>query len=238
MSRQENSLKKKTLIKTNNSLHFARTYVTIYNIFNITWTEALAINSKSEDKEKFINKVIHVIIILFSSMCIGIIAIMPFIFPIMVDSRYAAGYNQIPILMVGSLFNVLVGLISAIYVAEKKSSQLAKTTMLAAVINIVMNFILIHKIGLYAASISTLVAYFAVFVYRYIDIKKDIKIKIDMKYALNILSMMLIIIISYYINNVILNVVTLIIAIVFSIILNKNNINFIYNFLKKKIKKN
>lgn len=217
---------------------FSAAYVTIYNIFNITWTEALAINSKSEDKEQFINKVIHVIFILFSSMCMGIIAIMPFLFPIMVDSRYAAGYNQIPILMIGSLFNVLVGLISAIYVAEKKSSQLAKTTMLAAIINIVMNFILIHKIGLYAASISTLVAYLAVFIYRYIDIKKDIKIKINMKYALSILTMMLIIIISYYINNVILNLVTLIIAIVFSIILNKNNINFIYNFFKKKIKKN
>ena len=43
LSRQENSLKKKTLIKTNNSLHFARTYVTIYNIIRAYYRPDLSV---------------------------------------------------------------------------------------------------------------------------------------------------------------------------------------------------
>ena len=36
-------LKKKTLIKTNNSLHFARTYVTIYNIIRAYYRPNLSV---------------------------------------------------------------------------------------------------------------------------------------------------------------------------------------------------
>ena len=216
---------------------FSSAYVTIYNIFNITWTEALAINANSKDKEQFINKIMHVIFVLFSTMCIGIIAIMPYIFPIMVDSKYEAGYRQIPILMIGSLFNVLVALISAIYVAEKKSVQLAKTTMLAAIINIITNVMLIKKIGLYAASISTLVAYLIVFIYRYIDIYKDIKIKFNLKYVFSIFLILTIVTISYYINNNSLSIIILLFTVILCIMLNKNNINYIYSFIRKKFKK-
>ena len=216
---------------------FSSAYVTIYNIFNITWTEALAINANSKDKEQFINKIMHVIFVLFSTMCIGIIAIMPYIFPIMVDSKYEAGYRQIPILMIGSLFNVLVALISAIYVAEKKSAQLAKTTMLAAIINIITNVMLIKKIGLYAASISTLVAYLIVFIYRYIDIYKDIKIKFNLKSVFSIFFILTIVTISYYINNNSLSIIVLLFTIMLCVMLNKNNINYIYNFVRKKFKK-
>ena len=216
---------------------FSSAYVTIYNIFNITWTEALAINANSKDKEQFINKIMHVIFVLFSTMCIGIIAIMPYIFPIMVDSKYEAGYRQIPILMIGSLFNVLVALISAIYVAEKKSAQLAKTTMLAAIINIITNVMLIKKIGLYAASISTLVAYLIVFIYRYIDIYKDIKIKFNLKSVFSIFFILTIVTISYYINNNSLSIIVLLFTVMLCTMLNKNNISYIYSFIRKKFKK-
>lgn len=214
---------------------FSSAYVTIYNIFNLTWTESLAMTINTEDKESFINKILHVIFVLFSTACIGIIAAMPFVFPIMVDEKYATGYYQIPILMIGSLFNVLVALISAIYIAEKRSSQLAKTTAIAAIINIIMTVSLIKFIGLYAASIATCVAYFVVLIYRYIDIKKNINIKFDIKTSIYLIIASIIVCISYYINNTISNIIILVCATIFCIILNKNNINFVISFLRKKL---
>lgn len=216
---------------------FSTAYVTVYNIFNLTWTESLAMAVNSEDKEQFINKVMNVIFKLFSSACIGIIACMPFVFPIMIDDKFAEGYNQVPIMMLGSLFNVLVALISAIYIAEKKSSKLAKTTILAAIINIIINLALIKYIGLYAASISTLIAYLAVFIYRFIDIRKDIKIRFDIKPAILIGIAVIIVFITYYTNNIILNICMLIATVIFCILLNKKNIRFVYEFLRKKVLK-
>lgn len=214
---------------------FSSAYITIYNIFNLTWTESLAMSINSKDNEQFINKIIHIIFILFSSICIGIIAVMPFVFPIMIDDKFSEGYFQIPILMLGSLLNVLAALISAIYVAKKMSSKLAKTTMIAAIINIVTNILLIKHIGLYAASISTCIAYFVVLVYRYIDIRKYINIKFDTKTVIGTCIAILLIFVAYYINNFLFNVIALIITILFCIALNKKNITFIYNFIRKKV---
>jgi O-antigen/teichoic acid export membrane protein len=214
---------------------FSAAFVTIYNIFNLTWTESLAITINSKDKEQFINKVMNVIFVLFSSACIGIIACMPFVFPIMVDNKFFEGYYQVPILMLGSLFNILVALVSAIYIAQKKSSKLAKTTAIAAVINFVLNIVFIRYMGLYAASLSTCIAYLVVFLYRYVDIKKDIPIKFNLKIALWVALAMIIVFISYYINNHVMNVAMLILTVLFCIVLNKKNILFVIDFLKKKV---
>lgn len=216
---------------------FSAAFVTIYNIFNLTWTESLAMTINSTDKEKFINKVIHIIFVLFSSVCIGIIACMPFVFPIMVDHKFFDGYYQVPILMLGSLFNILVALISAIYIAQKKSSKLAKTTAIAAIINLVLNVVLIKYIGIYAASLSTCIAYLVVFIYRYIDIKKDIPIKFDIKISLWITIAMILVFTSYYINNKVINIVTLLLSVLFCVVLNRKNITFVIDFLKNKLVK-
>ena len=61
---------------------------------------------------------------------------MPFVFPIMVNLKYSAAYNQILILMYAMLFRVLVGLYSCVYVAQKNAKKIAYTSISAAIINI------------------------------------------------------------------------------------------------------
>ncbi len=216
---------------------FSSAYVTIYNIFNIPWTESVAMNINSKDNEQYINKVINVIFILFSSMCVGIIACIPFVFSLLIGENFRDAYYQIPILLVGSLIYVLISLISAIYVANKKSSKLAKTTVLAAIINIIIMLILINFIGLYAASIATLLSYLITFLHRYIDIRKDIKIKFEIKNIFLVSIAVIFISIIYYVNNIILNIFGLIAIIIFCFFMNKNNFYFILKFIKERVGK-
>lgn len=82
---------------------------------------------------------------------------MPLVFPILINANYSDAYYQIPIYMVAALFNVIQGLYSVIYVALKKTKEIAKTTVVSALINIAVNLLLINYIGLYAATISSLV---------------------------------------------------------------------------------
>ena len=83
---------------------------------------------------------------LFAAACFGIVACMPFVFPILINEKYVAGYDQILILMYAMLFRVLVGLYSCIYVAQKNAKKIAYTSISAAIINITVNLILINKI--------------------------------------------------------------------------------------------
>ena len=72
-----------------------------------------------------------------------------------------------------------MSLFAVIYVAKKLSKELAKTSLITALINFFTNLFLIKFIGLYAASISTFIAYFFVMIYRWFDIKKYISIKLE-----------------------------------------------------------
>ena len=155
---------------------FSSIYITFYNIFNLSWTESVSLHIDDKDSEEFLENTINTMFKLFYAVCIGIIAYMPLVFPLLINEQYNQAYAQIPILMLAVLFQVIVGLYSVIYVALKKSTEIAKTSFWAAVINIGVDVALIKFIGLYAASISTLVAYATMSIYRYFHIKKYVNV--------------------------------------------------------------
>ena len=220
------------------SLKFSAVYITFYNIFNMSWTESISIAIKDDDVSDYFNKMFNIVLRLFTAMAVGMIACMPFVFPIMINEKFSAGYGLIPISIVGSLFNVVVGLISVIYVAEKNTKAIASTSIVSAVINIIVHLVLIKFIGLYAAVISTFVAFFVMSIYRLMDAsKRYFKIKIDMKFIIQSLIALIFVFVSYYINNVYLNVFVVLFAVLFAIYINKDSFDIIFKLFTKKLKR-
>lgn len=219
------------------SYKFSSVYITIYNIFNMTWTESASLHINDKDSSEFFSKIINTTLKLFTAICFGIIAFMPFAFPLMINEKFGEAYNQIPILMLSSLFNVVVGLLSVIYIAKKDTKAVAKTSIMAAIINLVVNLCLINFIGLYAASISTLASYLIMSIYRLYDVKKYITIKLDKKFVIISIIMMLALLVSYYINNLYLNVIIVLITILYAWLVNRNSIQSIIDVIKIKFLK-
>ena len=156
----------------------------------------------------------------------------------MINEKFSAGYGLIPISIVGSLFNVIVGLISVIYVAEKNTKAIASTSIVSAVINIIVHLVLISFIGLYAAVISTFVAFFVMSIYRLMDAsKRYFKIKIDMKFIIQSLIALIFVFVSYYINNIYLNVFVVLFAVLFAVYINKDSFDIIFKLFTKKLKR-
>lgn len=214
---------------------FSSIYIMFYNIFNLSWTESVSLHIRDSDVKEYLEKTINTMFSLFYSACLGIIAYMPLVFPILINQQYSEAYNQIPILMLAVLMQAVVGLYSVIYVALKKSKEIAKTSFWAAVINIVVDVVLIKTIGLYAASISTLVAYGTMAVYRYFHIKRYIDVPLWHKLRFFVITIL--VLISYYINNTALNCITALAITVYAILSNKvfvqNTINTVREALKK-----
>ncbi len=216
---------------------FSSMAITIYNIFNMSWTESVALHINDEDGEEYISKTMNSAFKLFSSMCIGIIACMPFVFNIMINEKFKDAYYQIPILMLSALCNIIIGLVSAIYIARKDTKVIAKTSLMSAIINIIINIGLIKIIGLYAASISTFLSYFTMMILRVQDVKKYMKINIHKYEIIKTVIMILFVFIAYYINNIIINIIVLILAIVYAIHDNWELIKNIIFLCKSKIKR-
>lgn len=200
---------------------FSTIYVTFYNIFNLSWTESVSLHMNDGDRDDFLTDIINTMFNLFAAVDVGIIACMPFVFGLMVNDKYGAAYYQIPILMIAVLFQVVVGLYSVIYVALKKSTEIAKTSFLAAIINIGVDLLLINYIGLYAASISTLVAYAAMAIYRYIDVRKYVSVRLSYKNVCAAAFSVLVSVFAYYTKNMIVCSISLIYIILYAVIFNR-----------------
>ena len=213
---------------------FSNVISTLYSVFNLTWTESAAININSEDRDEFFCKILDFIIRFFGALILGIIAFMPFVFSIMINEKFQDAYFQIPILMLGSIFNIATSFLGSIYVAKKITKEIAKTSIFAAVINLTVNIAFIQKIGLYAASISTAVAYFVMTVYRTIDSKKYVKLTVHKKLIISYIFIMLITIITYYIQIKWISAIVAVVVIVYAIFINRNSIQFILKLVKNK----
>lgn len=215
---------------------FSSVYITFYNVFHLSWLENISVHIGDDDIEDYYNKMMNVATRFFVSIAIGIIAFMPVIYSIMIDSNYYDGYYQVPIIMIGSIFNVLVALETAIYVAKKNTKAIANTSIVSAIINIISHLLLIKYLGLYAATLSTLLAYFIMFIYRYIDInKKYFKLKFDIKILISSTAVLIILLPIYYFGDLKFRVFGMMISIIYALLINVNSIKFVKKIIKRRV---
>lgn len=194
------------------------------NLFQTTfvnaWQENASIYLNDKDSEAYFTNTFRRIFSIFTAIVLMLIACVPVLFLVLLGPGYDQAYNHIIILIVGVFFNILSSVIGGLYVAMKKSKEIGVSTVVAAIINMVINIVLVNFIGLYAASLSTMLSYFVLFVYRIRDIRKHVSIKFDYRFIIfNILFLIGVSALSL-VRNVVLNIVIGLVAIIYSIFLN------------------
>lgn len=173
-------------------------FTTILSIFTSAWVFSAIKNKDEEDNESYSKKMFNTLVfttILFSILII--VFLKPFL-KIYVSKDYFYAWHFVPPLLVGSIFLTLSNFLSAFYSAYKDSKGILFSGLYAAIVNIVLNYFLIKKIGLYGASISTGISYFLVFIYRIMNIRKYIIINISKKNIFSFIILIISIIILYF----------------------------------------
>ena len=212
-------------------------FINFYNILNLSWTETVSLHYNDEDRDEFLTDTMTSLVKLFVAACLGIVACMPFVFPIMVNAKYSAAYNQILILMYAMLFRVLVGLYSCVYVAQKNAKKIAYTSISAAIINITVDLILINKIRVFAASISTLVAFLTMFIVRYKDVNKVVHMRIKKPIIIGSLVIGFMLIGTYYCGNRVIQFIALCITVIYAVLTNLDMMKSGVNLIKSRLGK-
>lgn len=206
-------------------------------VFNLSWSESAALHINSSDRDEFFSDITNTVLRLFMALGVGMLACMPFVFPILIDVKYNDAYNYIPFLVLGTVFNVAICLYSQVYLAKKLSKQVASTAIVGAIINIFINVIFIKQIGLYAAAISTMISYFVMMIYRHFDLKKYVNIKIEKKLIIESIIIYTFTLLIYYQKSIILHVICLLIVCIYAFITNKDFLKSSYLTVVKKIKR-
>ena len=194
---------------------FSSILMQIFNIFNLSWTESASVHIKDKDRDEFFSNVFNKTLKYSLTACLLLTITLPFIFNMLIDRKYAESYVYIPILLIGMIFNIIVSFLGSIYVAKKLTNEIAKTSLGAGILNIIINLLLIKYIGVYAAAISTVLAFFIMAIFRLIDVQKYVKLRINLREFYIEFILFLISLFLYYFHVALLSIVLIFMIIVY-----------------------
>ncbi len=144
----------------------------VAHMFLDAWQLSAVSENKAADRNRFYSNIFKTF-----SGCVfvvgsGIIVFSKFVTYILLDSSYYSSWQYIPALLLSTVFSSLVIFLGNIYIAQSRSVASLITTVIGALLNIVLNFFLIRSMGAQGAAIATCVSYFAVFITRAVDIRR------------------------------------------------------------------
>lgn len=212
----------------------------VVGFFFQAWQISAIENSEGDERNKFYSKIFNLLWSSIGIMTACVIICIRFAVKILVSNEFYDSWKYAPFLLVAVAISAIQSFLGVNYTIAKDSVGAFKSTSLAAICNIVLNFVLIKTIGIQGATIATLISYIVVAAYRYIDTKKYVSITIDNRMGMVTTYVTLIIeciIISIYPHLYFISLVGLIIIIISNINICKLGLMCIKNLLRKEIKR-
>ena len=209
----------------------------VQNTFSLAWQENAAMSVNDEDAGDYYGKMFSNVFNVFVGIMALLISFTPLLYKILIRGDYLEAYNHMPILYIAALFATVSSYLGGIYVAHMKSKQIGVSTTLAAATNFLINIVFVKTIGIYAASISTLISYLWLAIYRMVDVQKIQKIKFEYKRIVALTAVLIGMAIVCSLRNSYLDASNMLIAIVTAISLNRKIIRTLINKGKQKLKR-
>lgn len=218
------------------SYKFPAVIDTFYHFFYTAWSESASrvFSKGKEEAEKYYQSLHEMIDNMLFAVILLMISVMPIMFRIFVRGDYIEGFDYVPYLMLAMYFASMAKFYSGIFTALKKTKAMATSTIIAAIVNVIVNLALIDAIGLYAAAISTLIADVVLVEIRRKFLQKDVPFKTDCKKTVVRIIMIVYVMCLYSYNNWTKIVVSIVGVSIYSFFDNKEAIS---TLAKKIIKK-
>lgn len=144
---------------------------TVFNVFSMAWHESTS-REKEGDVAGFYSSVFRKLFAVLSYMLVFLLCMCRPMFALLINVQFAEAYEHIPILLVAIFFFCIAQFYGGIYIGAKDSRQLGKTSLIAAVVNLVVNLLFVWQFGIFAASLSTAGAYLVLLGIRFWDVRR------------------------------------------------------------------
>lgn len=199
----------------------------IYSFYNLAWQDSAI---KEMDKnDHYYSVAFHHLSIFMTSTVIVFIAYSNTIFNILFDSSYSQATEIMPYLLIGSVFYCFAAFYGIGFRTSKETSGELKSSIIGAILNLIINLLTIPIYGIKGAAIATMISFFAVWIYRILLTKTYYNIVIKKSSMLLLLILGIFTILISQFNNPFYNYINIIIATTFYFFINKS---LIFNTLK------
>ena len=163
----------------------------VASVFQQAWQYSTAREIGSPDRGAFFGAVLRGYSLATLSVAGLVIALNRPISRLMLQAEFSEGWRYVPLLMLVASFGVISIFFESFYQALKNSGVLMVSTMLGAVVNVVLAVVLVPFMGPWGAGLAGAVAYALVLVVRARDLRGRIDLPIDrsrLTYQLALLS--------------------------------------------------
>ncbi len=190
----------------------------VVGIFSQAWHMSAITERNSRKISQFYSNVFSMIQTVMYIAASGILLVLrPIIMPFFGSEGFEGAYMYVPFLISAVIFQSFNNFLSSIYEACNKTTHSFISSVIGATSNIALNLILLNSpMGVLGAALATLVSYALVYIYRAIDTKKYLYMKVN--YPKMFINLLLIGIMSAAImlldSGVILNVINCVVFIV------------------------
>lgn len=210
---------------------------TVFSIFLSAWYISAITNYGSDDESEYytnIYKTLDIIGILGSMI---IIILNKYLAGLLYAKDFFVAWRYVPFLLVSSMFSSYSGFIASAYRASKKTKRLLVSVVVGAIINIVLNYILLKYIGVLGAAIATTASFFIVWLIRIISVQKIVKININVIPTVISYSLLLLSVIISTLDNIPHVMIYNLFFLLTIIIINRKTIRFYFTIAKDLLRK-
>ena len=151
------------------------------SIFSQAWTMSAVKDFDSNDSNGFFSKMYSIYNCGMVLVCSAIVMTSRLLAHILYVNDFFTAWQYVPFLTIAIVFGSLSGFFGGIFAAAKDSKLFGKSTIISAIINIILNIAFVFFVGPIGASLATLISYFIVWYIRLRHVQKHIAIKINLK---------------------------------------------------------
>ena len=168
-------------IEANGIYAVAHKLPTIINLFNNLFFQAWQLSAVEESKDNisshaFYSSVFNTLAMILICIASFVLLLLKVLMSVLVADSYTVAWRYSPFLVIAMVFSAFSSFFGTNYTAAKKTKGAFKTTLIGAITNLLLNYLLIRMFGINGATFATMISFFVMWIIRDIDTSRYVKI--------------------------------------------------------------
>ena len=204
------------------------------NIFYLAWQEKSLNSYKSTDAGKYFTSNLDWYIRALFSCAILIVAFSKIIFSSTIDDKFSEALNYSSLILFSSILSALAGFYGTAFLSFMKSREILLSSIIGSVLSLCTSLILVPYWGLYGISVSLIIGYLVMLLFRIIRVRDILIIKFPVSTFIKFLSFYFVVSILLFSMNPYIQALNIFLAIFFISFFNYEYLRSFIDILKQK----
>ncbi len=195
------------------AIRFTGIINTLAIIFYQAWQETAILQYHSPDRDRFFSRMFNSYIFLLGIILVGYVFMLKVNYNWLVAPQYHESLNYIYPLGLSAVLFALSAFFDMGYQCAKDTPRTLPAIVLAAIVNVALNFLLIKPLGVYGVILTQFITYIVLFTYRWHDMRHYFVLRSSRRSLVPVVVMLVSAIPFYYCDGVVINIAYMTLAI-------------------------